>query len=569
MNIPRCLTIRCAGTVACVLVLMVGCTKTAGGGEDPDASGTDASGTDASGTDASGSDASGTDASGTDAATGVCPPGDTRPCGSDVGACQTGLETCDAAGAWGLCMGQISPVTEICNSVDDNCDGDVDENLDTDFGVFAGCANYRYLIDSSQQWLDGNAAAATNAFWPTVVADMPSIPTAAFGLIARAEFHLQSNGLPLPTGARKDLIDQALDQTDALWDWEASQPTPTSLRQGAGNTHTCRGWFGALASYTSIVNGQTHPAYTVSTYYTGPVLYGYALLARAIFTDPPAPAADYLAAATTLNDRVSAVINHWFTTQTPNDHFWASYPSDGTENWFCETEFEDDCMWGGQRFVKWNTQTWMWRAVALWNDNARDFQSSTVTVRRTRAMRYARWMKKDMLDSSSPWSNTSPYWWHSWADWDTAPIWNYIEDASHGAWDVGLMVEAWRGDWRFNTNLVDSNDESYFGLEHLMGPGSASRFRHTYLDNLAIAGDPCVWQRTDGAHLNQLATGRRRALSEWIPMAAGDETFLMELQEDITGVCDGYAPISPAVPRPENSLAFVRLWTEARAIRGE
>ena len=48
-----------------------------------------------------------------------------------------------------------------CNGVDDNCDGNVDENLDTDYGVFAGCQNYRYLIDSSLQWLNGNAAAAT------------------------------------------------------------------------------------------------------------------------------------------------------------------------------------------------------------------------------------------------------------------------------------------------------------------------------------------------------------------------------------------------------------------------
>ncbi len=564
MQSPSWLTIRSAGAVACVLVLMVGCTKTAGGGDDSDANGLDAGGSDANGLDAGDSDGGGPDAT-----PGVCSPGETRPCGSAVGACREGLETCDALGAWGPCTGQISPITEVCNGVDDNCDGDVDENLDTDYGDFAGCANYRYLIDSSLLWLNGNAAAATNAFTPAVVGDLPNIITAAFGLIARAEFHLQSHGLPLPVGSRPDLIDQALQQTDAMWDWEASGPTPTSLRQGAGNAHACRGWFGDLASYVSIVNGQTRPAYAVSTYYTGPVLYGYALLARAIFTDPPSPTADYLAEAATLNDRVGAVINHWFTTQTPNDHFWAAYPSDGTQDWFCGTEFEDDCMWGGQRFVKWNKQTWMWRAVALWNDNARDFQSSAVTVRRTRAMRYARWMKKDMLDSSGPWSNTSPYWWHSWADWDTAPIWDYIEDASHGAWDVGLMVDAWRGDWRYNSNLADSDDESYVGDQPLMGPGSASRFRHTYLDNLAIAADPCVWAPTDGSRAVLLATGRRRALSEWIPMANGDEPFLMELQEDITGVCDGYAPISPAVPRPENSLAFVRLWTEARAIRGE
>jgi len=481
-----------------------------------------------------------------------------------------GVETCDAVGAWsGPCVGEITPAAELCNSVDDNCDGVVDEGLGNDHGPFAGCANYRYLIDSSLQWLNDNAAADTNQFRPQVEADLPNAIIAAFGLIARAEFHLQSNGLPLPAGSRKALIDQALDQADALWLWEASQPTPTSLRQGAGNSHACRGWFGNLASYTSAASGQTHPAYTVELYYTGPVLYGFALLARAIFTDPPAPAADYLAEAQTLNNRVSTVINHWFTTQNPNDHFHAATASDGLENWFCGTEFEDDCQWGGQRYVKWNKQTWMWRSVALWNDNARDFQSSTVTVRRTRAMRYARWMKKDMLASSGPWSNTSPYVWHSWADWDSAAIWNYIEDASHGAWDVGLMVEAWRGNWMYNSSLVDSDDEAYTGDQPLMGPGSASRFRHTYMDNLARLNDPCVWAPTDGSQSAMLTTGRRRALSEWVPMASGDQPFLMELQEDIGGVCDGYAPLSPAIPRPESSLGFVRLWTEARDIRGE
>ncbi len=51
----------------------------------------------------------------------------TRPCGSSVGACRPGTETC-TAGAWsGSCVGATGPGTEICDTVDNDCDGSVDE----------------------------------------------------------------------------------------------------------------------------------------------------------------------------------------------------------------------------------------------------------------------------------------------------------------------------------------------------------------------------------------------------------------------------------------------------------
>jgi hypothetical protein len=56
-----------------------------------------------------------------------CTSGTTRPCGTDVGACMRGTQTCDSSGMWQMCMGAIGPAPEICNTLDDDCDGSADE----------------------------------------------------------------------------------------------------------------------------------------------------------------------------------------------------------------------------------------------------------------------------------------------------------------------------------------------------------------------------------------------------------------------------------------------------------
>lgn len=50
-----------------------------------------------------------------------------QQCGvTDVGICQFGTQTC-TAGTWGQCIGAINPSPEICNTMDDDCDGAADE----------------------------------------------------------------------------------------------------------------------------------------------------------------------------------------------------------------------------------------------------------------------------------------------------------------------------------------------------------------------------------------------------------------------------------------------------------
>jgi hypothetical protein len=59
-----------------------------------------------------------------------CVNGQTKPCGTDVGACSFGTQTC-VSGQWGPCTGGQGPTTEVCphDGVDNNCDGQTDENI--------------------------------------------------------------------------------------------------------------------------------------------------------------------------------------------------------------------------------------------------------------------------------------------------------------------------------------------------------------------------------------------------------------------------------------------------------
>jgi hypothetical protein len=74
----------------------------------------------------------------TDSAT-PCNDGEMRACGTDVGACEVGVETC-SGGAWGACAGGVGVATEVCDGMlDENCDGVVDDGCTNDPFDDASC----------------------------------------------------------------------------------------------------------------------------------------------------------------------------------------------------------------------------------------------------------------------------------------------------------------------------------------------------------------------------------------------------------------------------------------------
>ena len=51
-----------------------------------------------------------------------------KTCGSSIGACMQGTYSCSAAGL--ICAGETKPVTEVCDAIDNDCDGTIDNGFD-------------------------------------------------------------------------------------------------------------------------------------------------------------------------------------------------------------------------------------------------------------------------------------------------------------------------------------------------------------------------------------------------------------------------------------------------------
>jgi hypothetical protein len=98
----------------------------------------------------------------------ACVDNDQQPCGSNVGACTQGQQTC-VGGQWAACEDEITPVEEVCNGIDDNCNEEADEGLTApDCGLQVGvCAGAKQRCGADAGWI---AACGGDEYGPTWVA---------------------------------------------------------------------------------------------------------------------------------------------------------------------------------------------------------------------------------------------------------------------------------------------------------------------------------------------------------------------------------------------------------------
>jgi cysteine-rich repeat protein len=64
---------------------------------------------------------------------GGVPVGGVVPCdGADADACENGTQTCESNGQFGACVETVTDIVEVCNGIDDDCDGQTDESTEAE-----------------------------------------------------------------------------------------------------------------------------------------------------------------------------------------------------------------------------------------------------------------------------------------------------------------------------------------------------------------------------------------------------------------------------------------------------
>jgi len=80
-----------------------------------------------------------------------CSPGATGACGADTGECSAGTHTCDDYGLWGVCSGQAAQA-EDCDGLDNDCDGLTDEGVSRVCGSAIGACEQGEQTCSAGNW---------------------------------------------------------------------------------------------------------------------------------------------------------------------------------------------------------------------------------------------------------------------------------------------------------------------------------------------------------------------------------------------------------------------------------
>ena len=98
-------------------------------------------------------DADDTECGGTDTFEGACTSGETRDCGTGVGVCNAGTQYCREDGYWSICYGASYAASSLeeCNGEDDDCDGEIDEGCGCTHGEQQECGtNVGMCVNGTQ-----------------------------------------------------------------------------------------------------------------------------------------------------------------------------------------------------------------------------------------------------------------------------------------------------------------------------------------------------------------------------------------------------------------------------------
>ena len=177
-----------------------------------------------------------------------CTNGATQQCGSNVGECRFGTETC-TNGIWGSCVGSVGPTNEICDGKDNDCNGKIDNNLTQ------SCSNACY---SGQK-------TCSNGVWGACSAQ--SLPlhynescTVAVGECKR-NGHLACNGQCDATAgnATAEICDGKDNNCNGIVDEGCGVCTPGATRSCASTSAACKS-----ATQTCQVGGIWGPCVTAT-----------------------------------------------------------------------------------------------------------------------------------------------------------------------------------------------------------------------------------------------------------------------------------------------------------------
>ena len=140
-----------------------------------------------------------------------CVTGTTRPCGIDVGACEPGVQTClvdgDGASIWGeVCSGAVGPTVELCNLVDEDCDGDLRGTFqclpdEVETGVNAcGRTGTRACLSASCTWATSDFAVPETAATCDYCDDTGTAPLTGEAFATRTHTFTFEGTAPLALG---------------------------------------------------------------------------------------------------------------------------------------------------------------------------------------------------------------------------------------------------------------------------------------------------------------------------------------------------------------------------------